>query len=408
MITPVLIEHIFKAASISRWNDYPKMVDLNELDKQAHKFIIAYFLAKMEDDISLKKVIEFGLFEFFSRVVVTDIRPDVFHYIQKSKAEELNAWIKAQLEPIIEGENESFKERFEEYFSKPNSYPKERLILKAASYLATRWEFSIVYQTSQFLNDIEELKAKVEEEIEDYLELKSIELLERGGKLAKLIDLCGRLRFQRRWAQTQRIPQTNVLGHMLVVAIFAYFYSTEVGACDKRLENNFFCALFHDLPESLTRDIISPVKYGVKGLNDIISEYEMRLIDERILPLAPAKIRAEFAYILGVRKDAGGKMIKDEFENRIMSEGEANAISASLGGYNKDEYAAIDGKALKYCDRLAALVEAGLSISYGVSTKELRAGFSNTYEAIAKLPTCQEVNFLAVCDKLKEHFEIKL
>ena len=54
------------------------MVDLVELDKQAHKFIIAYFIAKLEDDINFTHLIEAGIFEFLRRVVVTDIRPDVF------------------------------------------------------------------------------------------------------------------------------------------------------------------------------------------------------------------------------------------------------------------------------------------------------------------------------------------
>ncbi|MEE6566565.1 hypothetical protein VWM73_11890, partial [Campylobacter coli] len=39
---------------ISRWNDYPRMANLVELDKQAHKFIIAYFIAKMEKDVDMK------------------------------------------------------------------------------------------------------------------------------------------------------------------------------------------------------------------------------------------------------------------------------------------------------------------------------------------------------------------
>ena len=103
MINPSLIEHIFKAASISRWNDYPKMVDINELDKQAHKVLIAYFLAKLEGDINMRVIVEYGVFEFLSRVVVTDIRPDVLHYIQKSKASELNSWIKTQLDKINSG-----------------------------------------------------------------------------------------------------------------------------------------------------------------------------------------------------------------------------------------------------------------------------------------------------------------
>ncbi|MDR1614624.1 MAG: hydrolase, partial [Campylobacteraceae bacterium] len=43
MISAELIDKFFCAASIERWNDYPRMVELTELDKQAHKFIIAFF-----------------------------------------------------------------------------------------------------------------------------------------------------------------------------------------------------------------------------------------------------------------------------------------------------------------------------------------------------------------------------
>ena len=239
MINSKLIEHIFKAANISRWNDYPKMVDLVELDKQAHKFIIAYFIAKLENDVDMRYIIEGGVFEFLSRVIVTDIRPDVFHYIQKNKADQINSWILTNLEPLIEDIDEGkFLERFKS-FQEDKDHQKEKLILKAASYLATKWEFSIVYQTSKFLNDIDELKQKVDEELEDYYELIGVRKIAMNQKLARIIDLSGRLRFQKRWAQTERIPKTAVLGHMLVVAIFGYFYSLKVSACDKRLENNF-------------------------------------------------------------------------------------------------------------------------------------------------------------------------
>ena len=89
MIKASLIEKIFKSAFISRWNDYPRTLNLVELDKQAHKFIIAYFLASFEKDADLRYIIEGGIFEFLSRIVITDIRPDVFHQIQKTKKNEL-------------------------------------------------------------------------------------------------------------------------------------------------------------------------------------------------------------------------------------------------------------------------------------------------------------------------------
>ena len=90
MINPKIIEYIFSSASIQRWNDYPRMVDLVELDKQAHKFIIAYFIAKLEDDINFTHLIEAGIFEFLRRVVVTDIRPDVFRKALQQKSKEIN------------------------------------------------------------------------------------------------------------------------------------------------------------------------------------------------------------------------------------------------------------------------------------------------------------------------------
>lgn len=404
MISAKLIEYIYKAASISRWNDYPKMTNLVELDKQAHKFIIAYLIAKLENDVDINYIIEAGIFEFLSRVVVTDIRPDVFHHIQKTKRDHVNAWVINELEEFISPiDDGKFFIRLKNYLQNSDKdHQKERLILKAASYLSTRWEFSIVYQTSQFLSDIEELKCKVEEELEDYYELIGVRKIAMNQKLARLVDLSGRLRFQKRWAQTPRIPETAVLGHMLVVAILSYFYSLKVKACKKRIENNFFCALFHDLPESLTRDIISPVKYGIKGLNEIISDYEMRLIDEKILPFVPEKFRDEFSYILGIRKD-GDKFIKDEFENRTF---EKNIIpfDGTMENVNEDKFNAIDGKALKYCDKLAAYIEAGISISYGVKSKELVDGFKKSYKFFKEKPSIDGVNFFLVCESFNEYF----
>lgn len=97
MINPKIIDYIFSSASIQRWNDYPRMVELVELDKQAHKFIIAYFIAKLEDDINFTHLIEAGIFEFLRRVVVTDIRPDVFRKALQKKSKEINSWVVEKL-----------------------------------------------------------------------------------------------------------------------------------------------------------------------------------------------------------------------------------------------------------------------------------------------------------------------
>jgi putative hydrolase of HD superfamily len=396
LINPKIIEYIFSSASIQRWNDYPRMVDLVELDKQAHKFIIAYFIAKLEDDINFTHLIEAGIFEFLRRVVVTDIRPDVFRKALQQKSKEINTWVVGKLKSSIENiENGNFLQKFEEFLNDPNMYKKERFILKAASYLSTKWEFSIVYQTSQFLSDIEEVKKAVDAEIEDYYELIGVRKIALNKKLAKIVDLSGRLRFQKRWAQTPRIPETSVLGHMLTVALFSYFYSLEVKACDKRLQNNFFTALFHDLPEALTRDIISPVKYSVDELSEIIAEYEVAKIEDDILPNIPINIQEEFSYILGISKG-----IKEEFANKVKIDGNITEVD-DINKYNLDKYEAIDGLALKQCDKLSAFVEASLSISHGIKSKELISGKK---EILKGLKEINGVNFKQIALDIDSEF----
>ncbi len=399
MVTPLLVEHCLGAAFIGRWNDYPRMMELMELDKQAHKFIIAYFLARSEkNEVDLDKLIQVGIFEFLRRVVVTDIRPDVFHNSLKKKSKQINQWVLAKLHDSIKDiEDGEFLKRFEAYLKDGSEYKQESFILKAASYLATKWEFGIVYQTSQFLSDIDSLKESVEAEIEDYYELIGVQKIMLNKKLSHILDLSGRLRFQKRWAQTPRIPETSVLGHMLIVAILAYFFSLKIKACKQRRIHNFLCALFHDLPEALTRDIISPVKYSVAGLDDLIAEYEMAKIDDEIMPNIPLHVRDEFAYILGIKN---GK--KDEFTNRIY---EKNIkIVDTLLTYNEDKYRAIDGVALKMCDKLAAFIEAALSISHGVRSKELTNALIGIKNDFKQKGNINGVNFYDLALSIERHF----
>ena len=396
MINPKIIDYIFSSASIQRWNDYPRMVELVELDKQAHKFIIAYFIAKLENDVNYTHLIEAGIFEFLRRIVVTDIRPDVFRKALQKKSKEINSWVISKLAPSLKDiDNGMFLQKFEEYLNDSSMYKKERFILKAASYLSTKWEFSIVYQTSAFLNDIEDVKKSVEEEIEDYYELIGVRKIALNKKLAKIIDLSGRLRFQKRWAQTPRIPETSVLGHMLTVAIFSYFYSIDINACDKRLQNNFFVSLFHDLPEALTRDIITPVKYCVDELSEIIAEYELQKIEDVILPNVPEQIVEEFSYILGLYNGQ-----KEEFANKIKENGEIKIVE-DMSKYNFDKYDAIDGLALKQCDKLSAFVEASLSISHGIKSKELVNGKK---EILRGLKEIHGIDFKAIATQIDHEF----
>ncbi len=377
MVRKGLIERLYEAASILRWNDHVRPVELTELDKQAHKMVIAYVLAKFEETdkdatIDWLKLIEGGIFEFLHRVILTDIKPPVFHRLMASKGRELNEWVLKQLDKDVQGIKGDFKKKFESYLFDTDYAKFEKRILKAAHYLATNWEFKIIYNVSPFIYGIEKTKEEIENQIEDHYDLIGVQKISLGKKSHGFIDLCGQLRFQQRWAQSPRIPKTSVLGHMLIVAMFSYFYSVEIGACSKRICNNYIAALFHDLPEVLTRDIVSPVKSSIEGLDEIIKEYEKIQVDEKLLPLLPSSWRDEIRYF-----------IEDEFKSKIIKDGVlVKGISSSEINekYNDNRYSPVDGELIKACDHLAAFIEASLSIKHGIKSRPLEEGRNSLYE----------------------------
>ncbi|TAN43459.1 MAG: HD domain-containing protein [Nitrospirae bacterium] len=377
MIRKGLIEKFFEAASIQRWNDHVRPVEMTELDKQAHKMVIAYVVAKFEEterdaQVSWIKLIEGGIFEFLQRVILTDIKPPVFHKLMAIKGRELNEWVLKQLQEDIKGLKGDFASNFEEYLFNSEYAKLEKRILRAAHYLATNWEFKIIYNISPFIYGIEKTKEEIENQIEDHYDLIGVQKISLGKKSYGFIDLCGQLRFQQRWAQSPRIPKTSVLGHMLIVAMLSYLCSIEINACARRRHNNFFAALFHDLPEVLTRDIVSPVKGSVEGLKAIIKEYEKVQVEERLFPLLPSSWHNEVRYFT-----------EDEFSNKIVRSGEivkGLACDEINAKYNEDVFSPLDGELLKACDELAAFIEASLSIKHGIRSHHLNEGKRDLYE----------------------------
>ena len=49
MLNKVFVEFLYEAAHIQRWNDHIRPNGFTELDKQAHKMMILYVLAKYEE-----------------------------------------------------------------------------------------------------------------------------------------------------------------------------------------------------------------------------------------------------------------------------------------------------------------------------------------------------------------------
>ncbi len=340
---------MFDTSNMHRWNDHMRPVDLTELDKQAHKAAIAWVLGRYEEssgkDVDWKMLIEHALFSFIQRSVLTDLKPQVFHRIVAERREPVNEYVISEFERLVPGSDPAFRERMVEYLHSDKDSLEDRIV-RAAHYMATRWEFHLIYDSNRSLYGIEKTREEIDEQINQYVDLIGVQRIMAKEGSFEFIDLVGQLRFQQRWARTPRIPKTTVLGHSLLVANAMFLHDLDCGASDRRIYNDFYTGLFHDLPEVLTKDVITPIKNNVDGLAAILEEYEKDLVESTIMPLLDESWHDDFR-----------RMVLDPFSD-IPSPPEHERM----------------GSDLKACDLMGAYIEAFVSRRYGITSNTLEEG----------------------------------
>lgn len=378
-----LLQLIFSGSFMKRWNDKLRPVELVEVDKQGHKMITAFALfilnsgqmtpekkQELAEDIILG-----GIFEYLYRLVITDIKPPVFYQIKSNPEHyrQLTRWVLEQLEPRVQPLGKEFWDMLCSYFEKPYDDSLAGRILSGAHVFASSWEFGLIKGVNPGDNELKEIEENFQNLLEKHADLQGMESLINGSQqdLGGFLNLCGRLRFQKRWSQTPRIPETSVLGHMFIVACFAYFFSLSVRACPLRRQNNFFAGLLHDLPELLTRDIISPVKKSVQRIGDLIKEYENQELEHRVFTLFERPVYHELALRLRYFLGSDGAT---EFDSTIIIDNKVIKVTWDelQNSYNEDRFDPKDGYLLKVCDNMAAFIEAYTATKNGITNEQLQ------------------------------------
>ena len=289
----------------------------------------------------------------------------------------LNEWVLNQYKPMM-NDHKLFSEFTIYVGQKAGTFPLDEPLNRTLMVYTAAHKFSTIREMQMLavVNEPERLaniKIELERDIQPYLELEGLQKLMTHQKEFDFLLKIEQLRFQTRWNQTPRVPATSVLGHCFYVAIMTLLLGRESnpGMCDRRLVNNFFCALFHDLPESVTRDIISPVKQATDALPNIVKIIEDEIVSKELVPLMEDFYVNEVIYYTN-----------DEFANRIIKDGKVQHVSwEELNTkYNSAEYEPIDGRLVRVCDHFSALMEADISIKHGITSDHLTKGREATLE----------------------------
>lgn len=379
---------IFEAFSIERWNDLVRPFEIIEMDKHAEKCVVAYIIAKYEESLGAKIdwewLIYASLFDLLRKIQLCDIKAPVQTLIKNEYPQEykkLNEWVYERYVKLID--DQELLEKFRQYLDNLSQYKGENSdialtvkIFRAAHKYSTLRELEMLTPVNESQR-LEGIRKELNADLQGYLDLRGLQLLITRQKPFDFLMRIEQLRFQTRWNQTPRVPKTSVLGHCFFVAVITLLLGRECGTelCGRRVYNNFFSGLFHDLPESVTRDIISPVKNATDGLPEIVKHIEDQIVQKELVPLMEPFYRDEILY-----------WTSDEFSNRAIFDNCVLSISFNElnSKFNEDRYSPVDGKLVRAADHLSALLEAHLSIQHGITSVQLQKGRENLYKGYKK------------------------
>lgn len=374
-----LCSKIFEGFSIQRWNDLIRPFDMVEMDKAAEKMVLSYVIGKFEENkgvfIDWEWIIQASFFDLLRKIALCDIKAPVQQMLKREFLDEyirLNEWVLNQYRALINDE-ELFSHftiyvgQKAGYFKLPDELKPSLRVYNAAHKFATMRELDMLSVVNE-KQRLQKIESELLSDIQPFLDLEGLQKLMTHQKPFDFLMKIEQLRFQTRWNQTPRVPATSVLGHCFYVAILTMLLGRESnpGMCKKRIINNFFSALFHDLPESVTRDIISPVKQATHELPNIVKKIEDEIVNKELVPLMEDFFREELIYFTS-----------DEFSDRICDKkGNVKTVSwEELNGiYNTDDFMPVDGRLVRICDHLSALQEAAVSIEHGITSKHLTTG----------------------------------
>lgn len=389
MLSRDLALNIFEGFSIQRWTDLIRPFEIVEMDKAAEKMVLAYIIGKCEEDrgnfVDWTWMIYASLFDLFKKIALCDIKATVQQILKKDYAAEyahLNEWVVEQYKSLInDDELFSMFAEYENQKADESAIPeKSRLaskILSAAKKFATMRELQMLMTVNE-PERLEKINKELLADLQGYLDLTGLQLLMTRQRSYEFLLKIEQLRFQIRWNQTPRVPKTSVLGHCFFVAIITLLLcrSCDVKMNERRIVNNYFSALFHDLPEAVTRDIISPVKMATSDLPAIVKRIEDEIVGRELFPLMEPCFADELMFYTS-----------DEFSNRIIDkDGKTlNVTWEDLNEkYNDEQFFSVDGRIVRIADHLSAIIEADSSIKHGITSGHLEYGRKSMLEHYKK------------------------
>lgn len=277
-----------KMNNLRRWTDFSSQQKYNELAKQAYNCIVAYMIAKKAENEG--HTIHY---EFFPKIALHRAfeKVYVFYDTPEHKIDEICGMSTVNREEFKKTTIDIISEKTDADFANfitQDIGEYELRIYKAATKIATYIEF-LEQQRNLMDLGFYARSQRIQRIIEEYKDIPGVlEFSEVRSPVFRVLQEISNLRNQNRWATFYYNVECSVLGHLFDTAVFAYLFALDESKFNEEYATKmFFFGLFHDVAETWTKDIPSPIKDRINGFREATEVYEKSMLEKHLYSVVP-------------------------------------------------------------------------------------------------------------------------
>ncbi|MFP4461742.1 MAG: YfbR-like 5'-deoxynucleotidase, partial [Thermotogota bacterium] len=282
-----LIRMALSLFTINRWNTTPHIELITEASNSGFSLHVALLLAHESGElVDYEKLIKRMVLKDLPKAILSDISLQTKNYIKDTSLELWTKTFKSAMEEVLREVPEAWRTDFRDKIVRAKDDSFEGLIIDISDTYAAYSECEVnarVYP-EYYQKPLGELREKLNSYKSHSFIAALLDRSQYQDYLLKVRTLINAVR----WNQTNRNIKTTVAGHTFFVTfvstLLSYISQTLNGTCQNCSEFLLKSA-YHDVPEAMTGDIISPTKRRIPGFEETITKVEEQMVEEFLLKL---------------------------------------------------------------------------------------------------------------------------
>ena len=270
-----------RGLSMVRWNNFPRVVDVTQMDNVWATLHTALFLVHLEEgNFDSLYIIKKIIFSSFSEFVLSDINSGTKNTIQKLDPKIFQAVYEKAYKYFLHYDiPDSLKRDYEAIIFGQKKEREDTIIYAAKKYVG----YMEALPNARIFPDMYEIyMTEMNLELEKISkEIQSLAILRNTPEYQKYLSHIYRLSFSMRWNQYRRKTPISVMSHTVVISYITYIIAMlEEKTWEDVILEMLMRAIYHDVPEVITGDIISPTKKAVSWFSELLERVEAHMLDE--------------------------------------------------------------------------------------------------------------------------------